>query len=287
MNKTTPIQWPHNLPSHPKASIFSIVLTLLILSTALACTSTPDQETQPHDPAPAQPAITPYTPSQALTKEQIDQRTIYYLAVSTWADIIHSTYSPHHPNQPIPHTHPQDPPQDPPYPPIPDTNFHHAMMSQPHTKCANDFQKNRKTLPYPPVEELFLCTANMIASSDASGWNTASDLEKEARARQHLSYLWQSINPIVLIATKFAAQRGIDFNPIDNPDFADLASKYQPCAPTDADVNALAQAPTPTQMAKEWSQIQQTLSNCVDNVTNTIFPKETQTPDATRQHRHP
>ena len=258
----------------------AIILIIIAIPLATACYS-PAQSTAQTPTTPAQTPVSPPADDSlpSLSKEQIDQRTIYYLAISTWADVIHSTYaSPHAPPGTEPEQlHPKPNPIR--LTPAPDTNFHHAIMSLPHTTCAVHFHRQRKTLPVPPIDDLFRCTADMIASSKAHRWSNATPLEQEARARQHLIYLWQSINPVVLLSTKFAAQRGVDLNPLYEPEFREIATQYLPCSPKDAHVFNLIKAPTPTDMAAEWHKIHQEVSDCTLSVTNKLFPQENRTTD--------
>ena len=258
------------IPKHLAAAALSAFI--------IAACSTPDHTPQPSSPQPSFQNTQP----KSLSEHQINLRTTYYLALSTWADVIHSTYSAPSATQDILTF---NPPYRPALPPT-TLNFHQAIISLPHTACAAQFESQRDTTPAPPYQQLFACTARHIASANPTDWTTATPLEKTVRARHHLSNLWDSINPAVLVSVKLAAQRGVEMTPNTVPSFKDFADTYNHCRPTEQHVNSIAASATPNEMAERWHTIYQKITRCTIMV-NTQSPQEQTDTNASRPDRNP
>ena len=208
---------------------------------------------------------------EILTEEDVTHITTSYLAITSWAETIHTSFAAPLINpettatvhDPIiqdeanrggaqgPHNH----------------DMRSALLSLPHTTCAWQLRNDPEGTGGSKPERLGKCVYKLIVIHPPGDWDKASELERSTRATANLLNVWHSIDPSLAVAVKFATQQRVPLSPDNNPDFRKFAESYASCKPTDRDVDLLSSANTPKEMAEAWHNSYQRMRNCTSEIT--------------------
>ena len=206
--------------------------------------------------AEATPA-TPPTPgpqpvqSQAVRTmgyDEVQERVDAYLAVAIWAEVSHETAE------------------------LTPERFHKVMFWKPDVRCVHEFQALREQRPDARYQDLLGCARSRLDQTNGTGWEETSPLEKEARARRALGWMWDGVNPAVYMTANLAFQQAIDVARGIDPAFDTFARSYDECDPPGRHWEKLAQASTPRAMATAWRDALHDTEHCADLVTGKNFP---------------
>ncbi len=181
-----------------------------------------------------------------LTREQAERKAREYLALNLWAETSHRTAI----------SNPG--------------NFHRVLLGEPGRACAGR--------PWDPeqagaiIGQLLDCAAGGAAPESSQRWEDLGAAEREARARRALALLWESTDPSGMVSARLAAERRLEVNPRNNPQFANFAAAYRRCRETEKHTAALAVAGAPEEAALAWLEAKRELEECASAVTGELFP---------------
>lgn len=200
-------------------------------------------------PPPAEPTPTPDDPTY-LTADQVRHRTASYLASVAWTEAATAAAA----------EKPERLPQ--------------ALMTNPPLHCARQYQQQRPTNPNQALPNLEQCISRQLEQPHPHAWFELDADRRKARAQRALQLLWESIDYRPLVAVGIAADTGMNILQMEDERYRAMTLAYGPC-----DENAthwgrqLAEAPTPRLTAQVWLNAEQSLNDCVNAATESIYPE--------------
>ena len=220
-----------------------------LLAAALLATACGEEKQA--TPPPAQSPGPQPVQSQAvrmMTDDEVQVRVDAYLAVAVWSEISHETAV----STP--------------------GRFHKVMFWKPDVRCVHEFRALREQRPDAVSQDLLGCARSRLDQTDGTGWEETSPLEREARARRALGWMWDSLNPAVYMAANLAFRQAIDVAPGVDPVFDKFGMSYDRCGPPARHWEALAHAGGPREMARAWQDALHDTESCAGGVTAENFP---------------
>ena len=200
-------------------------------------------------PPPAEPTPIPDDPT-FLTADQIRHLTASYLASVAWAEAATQTAA----------EKPERLPQ--------------ALMTNPPLHCARQYQQQRPTDPDHALPNLERCISQQTEAQHPHAWFQLDAERRRARAQRAVQLLWESIDYRPLVAVGIAADTGMNILQMEDERYRAMTLAYGPC-----DENAthwgqqLAEAPTPRLAAQVWLNAEQSLNDCVNAATESLYPE--------------
>lgn len=241
-------------PGGRAAVAAALTLTALILALAiLPKIWPPNGEATPEANVP----IATDSADQYLTDAEIENKIINYIALNVWAERAGRAAADH------PETFPE------------------AMMAAPNPRCAGRFRENTLNDLNPDLEtatkRLLECAAaqSAVENRDRPPWEELSPLEREARARAHLTLLWTALNPETIISLNIAWQKAAEVNRENNDEFRQFAAAYAECEEIPGRLAPqLAQAADRETLALDWTAATHRMRDCAFSVNERLFPQE-------------
>ena len=210
-------------------------------------------------PPPAEPTPTPDDPT-FLTADQIRHRTASYLATVAWTEATTNRAA-------------ESPEQLP-----------KALMTNPPLHCARQYQQQRPTDPEQALPNLEQCISRQLELPHPHAWFELDDDRRQARAQRAVQLLWESIDYRPLVAVGIAADTGMNILQMEDERYRAMTLAYGPCDERAAHWGRqLAEAPTPRLTAQVWLNAEQSLNDCVNAATESLYP-ETAPPTAAPDH---
>ena len=225
-------------------------LTAAIIAVSAAAAGCGGEDTTTPNPGPEaqRPGPVQSEAGRTMTPEEIRERVDTYLAATVWAEVSRETAA----------TTPE--------------RFEKVMFWTPSNRCVREFRDLKEDRPDATEEDLMGCARSRLDQTDGTTWDQTDPLEREARARQALTWMWDSINPSVYMAANLAFQRAIDAGPGADPTFDEFARSYEECDPPGRHWAALASAGTPSEMAQVWRDAVHDAEHCAGAITEQHFP---------------
>ena len=208
---------------------------------------------------PAQPTPSPDDPT-FLTADQVRHRTASYLASVAWSEAATSAAS----------ERPEQLPQ--------------ALMTNPPLHCAQQYQQQRPANPEQALPNLEYCISRQQDQPHPYAWFELDADRRKARAHRAVRLLWESIDYRPLVAVGIAADTGMNILQMEDERYRAMTQAYGPCDERTAHWGQqLAEAPTPRLAAQVWLNAEQSLNDCVNAATETLYP-EAAPPTAPTDH---
>ena len=227
------------------AAITAAIIAVSAVAAGCGSEDAPTPTTAPEDQSPG-PVRT--GTGQTMTPEEVRERVDAYLAAAVWAEVSRETAE------------------------VTPERFRKVMFWRPDNRCIREFRHLKENRPDATEEDLMGCARSRLDQTDGSPWNQTDPLEREARARQTLTWMWDSVNPSVFMAANLAFQRAIDAGPGADPAFDEFAGSYEECDPPGKHGAALAAAGTAPEMAQVWRDAVHDAEHCAGAITEQHFP---------------
>lgn len=210
-------------------------------------------------PPPAHPPTSPDAPT-FLTADQVRHRTASYLASVAWAEAATNAAA-QHPEQLL-----------------------QALMTNPPLHCAQQYQQQRPANPEQALPDLKNCISRQQSQPHPYAWFELDADRREARAHRAVRLLWESIDYRPLVAVGIAADTGMNILQMEDERYRAMTQAYGPCDERTVHWGQqLAEAPTPRLASQVWLNAEQSLNDCVNAATETLYP-EAAPPTATPDH---
>ncbi len=230
------------------AALAAITAAIIAVSAAAAGCGSEADPTPTTGPEAGQPGPVHTEAGRTMTREEVQERVDAYLAAAVWAEVSRETAE------------------------VTPERFRKVMFWTPGNRCIREFRNLKENRPDATEEDLMGCARSRLDQTDGATWDQADPLEREARARQALTWMWDSINPSVYMAANLAFQRAIDAGPGADPAFDEFARSYEECDPPGRHWAALAYAGTPPAMAQVWRDAVHDAEHCAGAITEQHFP---------------